>query len=513
MKRPAYFLLFSYLLIQVKLQAQTPAFVTDSLDRYIKRNMAEGKIPGLAIAIVENGKVIVLKGYGIRQLGKPDSVDANTLFYVASNTKLFTATALANLAEEKKLNLDDKVLKYLPDFALYDTLATKMATIRDLLGHRLGVKAYEGDFVYWNSNYSLQDVMKNLRLLKPAGQFRQDYSYSNAGFVTAGLIIPKVTGQPWNSYVDQTILKPLGMTNTYLLTANYARRKNIAYGYTNCCTSGGELMEVAFDNLDNLGPAGGMISSVNDISRWLVMQVDSGRYAGKRILPYSVLEETRRPNTIISYQKHPVAPFTYDFYCLGIGLVDYQHMDVYSHTGGAFGFHTNTTFVPSRKLGIVILMNQDNSNFHEALRFQILDAYAKAPYTDRGSYFLQRTLRRDKKQNQDIKDLENRVAKNNQTPIPLAAYTGTFTNPIYGTIKVDIDPTSKAKNSLLIHFQHHPDLTARLDYMDKDEFRITFSNPRFGTAPALFTTKNGKGVSVDVKATDFVDFEPYRFSR
>lgn len=513
MNKTTYRLILALLLHQLKIFGQTPAFVTDSLDTYIKRNMAASKIPGLAIAIVENGKVIVAKGYGLRQVGKSDSVDANTLFYMASNTKLFTATALASLADQKKLSLDDKILKHLPDFALYDTLATKMATIRDLLANRLGVKSYEGDFVYWNSDYTMQDVMKNLRLVKPAGQFRQDYSYSNAGFVTAGLVIPKVTGQSWNSYVDQTILKPLGMTNTYLLTANYAKRKNIAYGYTNCCTSGGELMQVAFDNLDNLGPAGGMVSSVNDISKWLIMQLDSGRYEGKRILPYSVLETTRRASTIITYKKHPIAPFTYEFYCLGIGLFDYQHMDVYSHAGGAFGFHTNTTFVPSRKLGIVVLINQDNSNFHESLRFQILDAYAKAPYEDKNAYFYERSLRRDKKQSQDIKELETRVAKNNQPPIPISAYTGTYRNPLYGTIRIEVAPESKSKNSLLIHFQHHPDLTARLDYMDKDEFRITFSNPRFGIAPALFSTQNGKGVSVDVKATDFVDFEPYRFTR
>ena len=494
-------------------QNEVPKFITDSLDSYIKRGMAAENIPGLAIAIVKDGKIIVSKGYGVKRLGQSDPVDENTLFYIASNSKLFTATALANLSEAKKLTLEDKVVTHLPTFKLYDTLDTRMASIRDLLSNRLGLKDNQGDFLFWDSNFSRQDVMQSLRLLKPTAQLRQEYGYCNAAFVAAGLIIPKVTGKSWEDYVTETILKPLEMGRTRMVTEGFAKLDNIAYPYSTCCNAEGKAMEVQFDNLDNIGPAGSMVSSVKDMSKWLLMQLDSGRHNNKQIIPWSVLTMTRRPNTIISYQKHPVAPFTHQFYCLGVGLMDYAQMDVYSHAGGAFGYHTNTTFVPSKGLGIVVLINQDFSNFHEALRFQILDAFAKLPFVDRSQYFLSRAKVRDKKQQEEISSMVTRIEKAKQPPLPLSAYTGTYANPTYGTVAISVDKAAKENQDLIVHFQHHPNMTAKLKYMDHDQFRLSFSNPRFGTSPALFTTKNGLGNSIDVKATDFVDFEPYRFSR
>ncbi|WP_020600400.1 serine hydrolase [Spirosoma panaciterrae] len=485
-----------------------PAFVTDSLDAYIKRGMADWQIPGLAVAIVKDGKVIVSKGYGVREVagatsGKSEPVDENTLFFIASNTKLFTGTALAKLDDEKKLSLNDKVTRFLPDYKLYDPAATQLVTIRDVLSHRLGTKTFQGDFSFWNSNLSRAEVVRKMRLLKPEGQFRQDYGYCNSGFVTAGEVLSKVSGQTWEQYIDSNIIKPLGMTNTYLLTTGAENRPNMARPYT---TSFGPLKRLPYDYIDNLAPAGSMVSCVKDLSKWLMMQLDSGRFEGKRILPWSVVQKTRDGNTILTTRKSGLFPTHVRTYGLGVLMTDYAGRQVYWHTGGAFGFVTNTCFVPEEKLAITILTNQDNQNFFEALRYQILDAYLGVPYTDRSRFFLPGAQAEAKKQAEELQAMADRVAKKTKPALPLSAYTGSYRNPIYGTVTIRTEG-----DGLKVAFEHHPNLTAKLDYMDDNTFRLTYSNQAYGIFPAKFTVKGNAVSGVALKASDFVEFDAYSF--
>ncbi|CCH54613.1 beta-lactamase [Fibrisoma limi BUZ 3] len=508
MRRPIAFLFVLACLTSQALSQSQPAFITDSLDTYIKRGMADWQIPGLAIAIVKDGKVVVSKGYGVREVGKTDPVDENTLFLIASNTKLFTGTALAKLEDDKKLSLNDKVTKFFPDYKLYDPAATQLVTVRDLLCHRLGTKTFQGDFTFWDTNLSRQEVINRMRLLKPPGQFRQDYGYCNSGFVTAGEIIPKVAGQSWEQYVESNIVRPLGMTNTYMLTAGAEGRPNIARPYTTSFTLDGKLVRLPYDNVDNLAPAGSMVSCVNDLSKWLIMQLDSGRFDGKQILPWRVLQRTRDANTIMGSRKSTVYPRHFQAYGLGTIMSDHNGRQVYAHTGGAFGFVTNTCFVPEEKLGITILTNQDNQNFFELLRYMIMDAYLGVPYTDRSRFLLNLIKPDEQKQVQELEALANRVAKKNKPTLPLAAYAGTYRNELYGSIT--IRPNG---DGLKIAFEHHPNLTATLDYMDGNEFRMTYSNQAFGVFPAKFTINGNTVQGVEIKASDFVEYDPYQFTK
>ncbi|HSU26978.1 MAG TPA: serine hydrolase domain-containing protein, partial [Chitinophagaceae bacterium] len=192
--------------------AQTPSFITDSLDSYIQRGMEQWQIPGLAIAIVKDGKVVLMKGYGVREMGKPEKVDENTLFIIASNSKLFTGTSIAKLDAEGRLSLNDKIKTYIPWFKLYDSNATRMVNLRDMLCHRLGTKTFQGDFTFWDSNLAKDSIIWKMRYLKPPGEFRQDYGYCNSCFLVAGQVLEKVTGMTWEKYVEDNILVPLSMT-------------------------------------------------------------------------------------------------------------------------------------------------------------------------------------------------------------------------------------------------------------------------------------------------------------
>ncbi|MCX6319692.1 MAG: serine hydrolase [Bacteroidetes bacterium] len=478
-------------------------FLIDSLDGYIERGMKQWQVPGLAIAIVKDGKIVKMKGYGVRELGKEDKVDENTLFIIASNSKLFTGTSLAKLDYEKKLSLNDKVTQYIPWFRLYDSNATRLANVRDMLCHRLGTKTFQGDFTFWDSNLPKDSIVWKMRYLKPPGEFRQDYGYCNSGFLVAGQVLEKVTGQSWESYVKDNILTPLGMNNTYMNTAGLAQRNNVAYPHNNLYSS---ITKIPFDNVDNLGPATSMVSNVNDLSKWLIMQLDSGKYEGRQILPWQVLQKTRDINILTGSRKSTAFPTHFRGYGLGVYSTDYAGKQVYWHTGGAFGHVTNVCFVPEANLGITILTNNDNQNFFEALRYQILDAYMTVSFTDRSSFMWKSFEEGKTETDKGLEALKARVEKKDKPAIPLADFTGEYANQIYGMITI-----SKSGQMLICRFQHHPDLIGYMDYMDNNEFRITYSNIGYGIYPVKFSIKDGRVADVEIRSNDFVESDPYLF--
>jgi CubicO group peptidase (beta-lactamase class C family) len=482
-------------------------FVQDSLRTYIERGRRLWDIPGVAVVVVKDGQVVVSQGFGTRAAnGQGGPVDGNTLFMIASNSKLFTGTALAQLAQEKKLDLDDPVRQYLPGFRLYDSSSTRLVSIRDVLGHKLGTKTFQGDFTFWDSNLSRAEIVEKMRLLKPPYPLRQTYGYCNSGFVTAGEIIPAVTdGQRWEDWVQQRLLTPLGMFNTYPLTTGFGQRPNIALPYS---TTFGALTKLPLDELANMGPAASMVSCTDDLAHWLKFQLDSGKYQGRRVLPWATLQSTREANTLLSSTKSYFLPSHFTTYGLGVLSADYSGRQVYWHTGGANGYVTNVCFVPEENLGIAVLTNQDNQAFFEALRYQLLDAYLGVPYLDRSRQHWKLTERSRTTAQQRLTQLRLRAAQRNKSLRALAAYVGTYQNAVYGTIIVE----AKGRQ-LVVHFSHHPHLTATLAYMDGDTFCLTYSNPAYGVFAAPFTVENGQVRTLEIRVNGFLETDPYLFTK
>lgn len=485
--------------------AQQPAFVTDSLDAYIREGMQDWKIPGLAIAIVKNGEVVYMKGFGVRNLATRDTVDENTLFMIASNSKLFTGTALAHLEYHNKLSLNDKITKFFPTFRLYDPTTTSLVNIRDMLSHHLGTKTFQGDFTFWNSSLSRKEIMDKMRYLKPSDNFRQSYGYCNSCYLTAGEIIPVVTGQTWEVYVYDSIFVPLEMGRTSALGYNMGQMDNAARPYST--TFSDSITPIPYDVIDNLGPAGSIVSCVKDLTHWLQMQLDSGRYNGNQVLPWQVVKRTRQVETILNSTKSSVYPSHYTGYALGVMQRDYNGRQVYWHTGGADGFVTNTCFVPEEQLGITILTNNDNQNFYEALRYQLLDAYLGVPYTNRSKAQLEQFLQYDQATKDSILAWKARV-KGNKPTLSYIQYTGTYSNDLYGFISI-----APAGDDLKVKFLGHSNLTGTLQYMDNDEWLITYSNPVFGVFPVKFTKEGTSIVAVDIKVNDFIEYDAYHFTK
>jgi CubicO group peptidase (beta-lactamase class C family) len=501
MKRFAIPLFFS--LFSTPLFAQTPSYIKDSLDNYIRQGLKSWSIPGLSIVIVKDEKVIVMKGYGVRDISTNDPVDEKTLFMIASNSKLFTSVALAQLDYRKKLSLNDKISKYFPDYKLFDPLSSQQVTIKDMLCHRIGTKTFQGDFTFWNSILTRKQIMNKMRLLKPVGLFRQDYGYCNSCFLTAGEVIPKVTtAKSWEQYVQDSILTPLQMNESTAISTGIEQKQNVARPYSTSFT--GKLNRVPYDQWDNLGPAASVISNVHDLSHWLLFQLDSGKYNGKQVMPFAVLQKTRDVNIIISSRKSAMLPMHFRGYGLGVSTADYNGRQIYWHTGGAAGMVSNVCFVPEEKLGIAILTNNDNQDFFEALRYQVLDAYLGVNYVNRSQQFLPGFEQGMNQQLDEIAAWKERVT--DKSALPLSSYTGNYTNELYGTLTI----TQKDKG-LAIRFNSHKDLKARLNYMDNDEWLLQYDNIEYGIFAIKFNIKNNKVVSVDIKANDFVEYDPYTF--
>lgn len=499
------FLICLIALFTTAASAQQPSFVTDSLDAYIRQGLKDWNIPGLAIAVVKDGQVVVMKGYGVRDVKTKAPVDEHTLFMIASNSKLFTGTALAQLEYDKQLSLDDKITKYFPDFTLYDPHTTALVTIKDMLSHHLGTKTFQGDFTFWNSAISRDEIMHRMRLLPPSQQFRQSYGYCNSCFLTAGEVIPKVTGKPWEVYIYDSIVAPLGMEHTHTLSRGMERMPNAARPYTTGYT--GVLTPLPYDQVDNLAPAGSIVSCASDVARWLMLQLDSGKFEGRQILPWPVLRKTRDVVTMVSSRKSATYPMHFTGYGLGVFTADYNGRQIYWHTGGADGFVTNTCFVPEERLGITILTNNDNQSFFEALRYQLLDAYLGMPWKNRSQAALSRFLAGEKETNNEIKGYQARV-KGKPAPLPLRAYAGTYENELYGPVTITAE-----KKGLVVHFPGHQSLTAAVQYMDNDEWLLSWSNPAYGIFPLKFTVTDGKVVSTQIKVNDFLEYDPYTFTK
>lgn len=501
-------LLFVPFFITVCCNAQTdtiPSFVKDSLDSYVNKALTDWQLPGAAVCIVKNGKVVVMKGYGVKETGTNDKVDENTLFFIGSNTKAFTGTALAMLDAEKKLSLDDKVQKWLPDFKLYDPWVAKEANIRDLLCHRLGFETFQGDFMYFDSDLSTAAVREKMSKLKPLYSFRSKWGYTNSAFMTAGEIIPKVTGKTWAQYITDNIFKPLGMNNSLALSKDITTATNKCAAHTVVL---GTLKKIPYGNIDNIAAAGSIASSANDMSKWVTALLAGGKLDGKQIIATKAINETRTPHSILGNGGHMFNKAHFNLYGLGWFLEEYAGRKIVAHTGGVNGFVTSVCLIPEEKLGIIVLTNTDANSFYEALRNEIQDAYLGLPYRNYSKVFLGYQQQDEKEKEQLHKAIRDSIAMKPATALPLAAYAGEYLHDVYGKMNIKIE-----EGVLIMRFEHHKERYGTLEALGGNRFFCTYSDPLYGMKKLEFTVAGKTVKSLTVKVADFVEFTPYEFKK
>lgn len=487
-----------------------PSFVKDSLDTYVNRALTEWKIPGVSVAIVKNGKTVWLKGYGVKEAGGADKVDENTLFMIGSNSKAFTATALAMLAHDTtlsgnrgKFSLDDNVQRWVPGFRQYDPWVAKEANIRDLLCHRLGFETFQGDFMFFDSDLTAEQVFEKWGKLKPLHGFRSKWGYTNAAFGMAGKVLQQASGKTWDRFITENIFQPLGMNNSIALSAGIKTAANKASAHT---VDIGELKKIAFGNIDNIAPAGSISSSAADMSKWVMALLDNGRLSGKKIIPAEAIAATRLPHSIMGNGGHMFNKAHFSLYGLGWFLEEYAGRKIVAHTGGVNGFVTSVCLVPEEQLGIVVLTNTDANGFFEALRNEIEDAYLGLPYRNYSQVYLSYQWAEEEKKMKEYKAARDTISMNNPTTVPLLAYTGDYTHPLYGKMTIRME---RAK--LTMRFEHHKGRHATLEPLGGNRFYCTYSDPLYGKKKLEFTSNGQQVKSLTVRVADFVEYTPYEF--
>ena len=503
MKKLNSILLF-ILISNLSLFAQNiPSFIIDSLDIYVNRGLENWKIPGAAVLIVKDGKIVVAKGFGVKKFGTNDKVDENTLFMIGSNTKAFTGTALAFLEYDGKLKLEDKVVKYLPDFKMEDPWVTEEINLIDIVSHRMGLETFQGDFMYWASDLTADQVVEKFGKITPKYDFRTKYGYTNAGYAVAGKVIKKVTGLSWEVYLKEKIFSPLKMNRTTALSTDYAASENIAIPHS---VVDGEIIVLPFENIDNMAPCGSMGSSVNELSHWLIAQLDSGKFGGENVIPYNVIERTKYPQTIVRKATHPFNKTNFGLYGMGWALQDYERRQIVSHTGGVNGFVTSVTLIPEAKLGVVVLTNNDQNAFFQTLKWEIIDSYLGLPYRNYDDMMFQRAEKQNGEKDKRITEWRDSVSMNVQPELELLEFAGKYEHEVYGSAELSLED-----DYLILKLQHHSKLIGKLEYIGNNRFLCTYSDPLYGIKVFPFFIENNKVKSFDLYVDDFIEFLPYKF--
>ncbi len=358
-----------------------------AVDAVVARTLKAFDVPGMAVAVVKDGQVVMAKGYGVRSLATKEPVDANTLFGIASNTKAFTTAALGLLVDEGKLRWDDKVTDYIPEFKMYDPYVTAEFTVRDLLTHRSGLGLGAGDLMFFpdSSDYTIKDIIHNLRYYKPVSSFRSKFDYDNNLYLVAGEVVARVAGQPWADFVETRLFKPLGMNRSATLFARLPDPTNVIDGHG---PVDGKVQVIRRDLGTVVGPAGGIYSSVADLSKWAMMLL-GGPGAPAALLKPQTQWEIWSPQTILHVGPVPekYASFSYNthFAAYGLGwfLRDVRGYKEVSHTGGEIGMVTEVKLLPELHLGIIVLTNQENGAAFSAVSTTIEDHYLGMTGLDR----------------------------------------------------------------------------------------------------------------------------------
>jgi CubicO group peptidase (beta-lactamase class C family) len=432
--------------------------------------MREFEVPGVAVAVVKDGRVVLAKGYGVRRVGEPEAVDADTQFGIASNTKAFTCAALSILAEEGKLSWDDPVTKHLPEFHMHDPWATREVTVRDLVTHRAGLGLGQGDLTWWPStDFTRREIVRAIAQLRPATSLRSRYAYNNVMYVAAGEVVAAASGRSWDEFVRGRILTPLGMEHT--ATTGPASSAGLASPHLKLK---GRTIPVAAAAFENAAAAAGLRSTANDMARWVLMLLECsrGNAAGETcVLEPDSIRRLWSAQTVLGTAEPPAGlePLKARFaaYGLGFGLRDYRGRMLAGHTGGLPGYVSRVTLVPEERLGVVVLTNQEQTGAFDAITWRILDDYlgAPSPAVDWTAAYRRRADDEEKKAEDAVATARAARDAAARPALPLSRYAGRYRDSWYGDATV-----AEGDGRLVLSMTRTPGMVADLEHWQHDTF-------------------------------------------
>ena len=482
------------------------------LDARVESAMREHGVPGLAIAIVEDGKPAFAKGYGVRRLGADERVDADTIFPTGSTGKAITVAALAVLVDEGKLGWDDKVIDHMPSFRMYDPWVTSEMTVRDLLVHRSGLGLGAGDLMFVPaSSRSRADTVRALRFIKPATSFRSGYAYDNVLYSVAGQLVEDVSGQTWEVFVRDRVLRPAGMTSS--VTEQSARFANPNRAWPHARIGGrvrGMGEQTVLDERKTLGdngaPAGGLSSSANDLAHWMAVQLGHGTWTnadGKQVKVFSEAQAkamwTPQVPTPTPSWPGKLANYSPKFssYALGWSVRDYRGAKIIEHGGAVFGVYTFVALIPERNVGIAVTMNSEDFQVMRGIAVELLDHYLGAPQTDWVAAFDEfMEMRIDGGLKALDASAKTGTAASGKASLSVASYAGRYVDAWYGPMDI-----KQGKDGLRIDFTRSPGMVGRLEHVHHDTVRAVWDDPNIEPAYVTYALDaDGKVDRITMKA-------------
>lgn len=456
------------------------------LNAYVRRTMRLWHVPGLALAVVRNGKLVYIHGYGVRVLGRPGRTNPETLFTLGSLTKAFTAAALGRLVAAGKLRWSTPVHDELMGFRLKSAYVTQAITLRDLLTHRSG---YCDPTAMWYTSYdTVKNVLGRLRYQKPTYPFRTHFCYNNTLYLAASQFIPAITGMTWNRYVRLDLFQPLHMKGTVTRQEALAGKPDVAAPYA---VIGGRVTRIPrywTHNMDVFAPVGGINTSVLDMSHWLEMLMDHGRYDHKQVLAPSVIRAIETPWMLIHEDNPSVGSWLRvqtpgePFYAYGFGffIQEYGGHRLIWHPGNIDGMSTALAIVPSAHLGVVVLSNLDQNFAPEGVLFDVLQSYLGLPHRDVSRAWY-RFRKKEQERENAIKENLVRARERYAHPlVPLVRYIGLYRSHFDGTAHV------KEQHGALTLSLGNPAFSGVLIPWNANTFEVRWRERYEGTAYVTF---------------------------
>lgn len=476
------------------LSAQDDAAIR-TLDAYASKAVNAWQVPGLVMTVVKDGEVVLTKAYGVRSLDSGEKVDTETRFLCASTTKAFTAVAMAMLVDDGKVRWDDPVVQHMPEFQLYDPYVTRNLTVRDLFIHRAGLG--NADFLWSVFDIPESEILHRMRYLKPAYPFRSGYTYQNIMYLAAGELIERISGKPWEDFIEERIFQPLGMDATVAFKKQVETLPNVASAHYKI---GGKIQEIPQTNADRIGPAGSMWSTITDMSKWIKFLLDDGVVNGKRLLKPATVDELFTPQTLIpQHQFYPTVRITkphWTSYGLAWFQHDYKGKKVDFHTGSLAGMVAIAGLIREEGIGVYIMGNLDHAEVRHALMYKTFDLFLGGGNTDWSQEFLALYADLHKAENDRQDELKKMRVFATKPSLELNGYVGTYSDPLYGRITV-----SKLSDGLQIKFSDENFLT--LKHWHYDTFMGTWSKAWWPPSFVTFTL-NDKGEVDQLSLDDMV---------
>lgn len=501
--KKATFLFITMLCLLIHQEAFSQAYSSSQIDSIVKKAMSINPTAGVAVVVIKDNKVIHSKGYGVTSSITKEKVNENTLFAIASNSKAFTTAALAMLVDQGKLNWLDKVVDYIPEFKMYDSYVTQNFNIQDLLTHRSGLGLGAGDLMFFpdGSDFDIKDVLNSFQYQKPTSAFRTKYDYDNLLYVVAGEVVARISGMSWAKFVETNIMKPLGMQRSVGVYQRLKDKSNVAFPHS---VENGKLKQLGhyIKNDESLGAAGGIYASVNDLSKWMMMHLNNGKYGNdfsKTMISKKNHDELWKPHTNIGFSVMPRGSYKTHFnaYGLGWGVSDKKGYVVLEHTGGLPGMLSRTILIPELNVGIVTLTNTaPGGRSFWTIPNQIMDAYLGVEKTDWISFMEKRLLQNATQSDAATKAVWKTVGKAKANHIKNSDFIGTYKDNWFGEIKI-----WEKNNKLWFRSLRSPKLTGEMYFYKANTFAIKWNYQDMpADALAMFTLdEDGKAVRIKMK--------------